>query len=31
MLDYAEEQANELEALASIYPDEFEGTIVNCS
>lgn len=25
-LDYAEEQQNELEALQSIYPDEFEGT-----
>lgn len=24
--DYAEEQQNELEALQSIYPDEFQGT-----
>ena len=25
MTDYAEEQANEIEALQSIYPNEFEG------
>ncbi|KAI8642336.1 hypothetical protein BD408DRAFT_344469, partial [Parasitella parasitica] len=27
LLDYAEEQANEIEALESIYPDEFESGI----
>lgn len=27
MTDYLEEQKNEIEALQSIYPDEFEGTL----
>lgn len=29
MTDYAEEQANEIEALQSIYSDEFEGDCNN--
>ena len=27
MADYEEEQANEIEALESIYPDELQGTV----
>ena len=29
-LNYAEEQANELEALQSIYPEELEGRLGKC-
>lgn len=28
IVDYAEEQQNELEALQSIYPEEFQGTLL---
>lgn len=28
MVDYVEEQQNEIEALESIYPDEFQGSIL---
>ena len=29
-INYAEEQANELEALQSIYPEELEGMVGEC-